>query len=135
MALKKQPIVTLSTCQAGYVATSWHVCHTFWLRKLMHELRLEHHEATEIRVDNKSVIELAKNSIHHERSKHINARFHFIREHVKNEKVKMIHVLSHDQIADILAKPLPTYLFENLKKMIEMKDSKGLSLREEFVEH
>ena len=54
---------------------------------------------------------------------------------MKNGEVKMIHVSSHEQVADIFTKPLPTFLFENLKKMIKMKDSKGLSLREEFVEH
>ena len=78
---------------------------------------------------------MAKNLVHHERSKHIETQFHFIREHVKNGKVKMIHISSHDQVANIFTKPLPTSLFENLKKMIRMKDLKGLSLREDFVKH
>ena len=78
---------------------------------------------------------MAKNPVYHERSKHIDARFHFIREHVKNREVKMIHVVSHDQVTDIFTKPLPTVLFENLKKKIGMKDWKSLSLRQEFVEH
>ena len=117
------------------MAASWCVCHTIWLRKLLHELKLEQYEATEIRVANKSATELAKNLVHHERSKHINARFHFIREHVKNGEVKMINVSSHDQVDDIFTKSLPKTLFKNLKKINGTKDSKGLSLREEFVEH
>ena len=131
---KKQPIVTLSTCEAEYVAASWCVCHAIWLRNLLCELKLQQNEATEIRVDNKSAIELAKNPVHHERSKHIDVRFHFIREHVKKGKVRLSHVASRDQVADIFTKPLPTALFENCKKMIGMKDEKCLSLREEFVE-
>ena len=80
------------------------------------------HEATEIRVDNKSAIELAKNPVHHERSKHIDVRFHFIREKVKKGDMRMIHVASQDQVADIFTKPLPTALFENFKTMIGMKN-------------
>ena len=77
------------------------MCHTIWLRNSLHELNLQQHEATEVWVDNKSAIELAKNPVYHERSKHIDARFHFIREHVKNGEVKIIHIVSHDQVADI----------------------------------
>lgn len=44
----------------------------------------------------------------------------------------MSHVASHDQVADIFTKPLPTVLFENFKKMIGMRDRKGLNLREEI---
>jgi len=69
------------------------------------------------------------------RSKHIDAHFHFIMEHVKNGEVKIMHVASHDQVAYILTKLLPTTLFEKLKKMIEMKNMKCLRLREEFGKH
>jgi len=69
------------------------------------------------------------------RSKHIDARFHFIREDVKNGEVKIMHVASHDQVADILTKLLLTALFEKLKEMIGMKNIKCLSLRKEFGKH
>jgi len=52
------------------------------VKKISYELNLQQLETTEIRVDNKSSIELATNLIHQKRSKHIDARFHFIREHV-----------------------------------------------------
>ncbi|KAJ1691007.1 hypothetical protein LUZ63_015162 [Rhynchospora breviuscula] len=131
--LKKQPIVTLSTCEAEYVVASWCVAHTIWLRNLLRELKLPQHKATEIRVDNKSAIELAKNPVHHERSKHIDVRFRFICEHIKNGDVQMSHVASRDQAADIFTKALPTELFKNCKTKIGMKDGRDLSLREEFV--
>ena len=78
---KKQPIVTLSTCEAEYVAASWCVCHAVWLN-FFKEIDLPQNEAIEIKMDSKSSIELAKNPVHHERSKHIDVRFHFIREKV-----------------------------------------------------
>jgi hypothetical protein len=99
------------------------------LRNLLRELKFPQHEATEIRVDNKSAIELAKNPVHHERSKHIDVRFHFIREQVKKGEVQMSHVASRDQAADIFTKALSTELFNNCKMKIEMKDRRDLSLR------
>ena len=78
--------------------------------------------ATEKQVDNKSAIELAKNLVHHERRKHIDVRFYFIREYFKEGNVRTSHVASQDQVADIITKPLPTMLFENCKIMIGMKD-------------
>ncbi|GKE23644.1 retrovirus-related pol polyprotein from transposon TNT 1-94 [Tanacetum coccineum] len=67
-ASKKQPIVALSTCEAEYVAASWTVCHAIWLRNLLRELKNEQDGPTEIKVDNKSSIELARNPVHHERT-------------------------------------------------------------------
>lgn len=130
---KKQPIVTLSTCEAEYVVASWCVCHKIWLRNLLYKLKLQQYEATKIRVDNKSTIELAKNPMHHERSKHIDDRFHFIQEHVKEGNMRISHIAIRDQVVDMFTKPLPKVLFENCKIMIGMKDGKCLSLREEFV--
>ncbi|KAJ4813156.1 polyprotein [Rhynchospora pubera] len=117
---KKQPIVTLSTCEAEYVAASSCVCHALWLRKLLKEMNFARDKPTEIRVDNKSAIELAKNPVHHERSKHIDVRFHFIREHVKDGDVELTHVASRDQVADIFTKPLGAELFNRFKKLLGM---------------
>jgi hypothetical protein len=89
---KKQPIVTLSICEGEYVAASLGVSHAIWLRMLLQELKCPQLESTEIQVDNKSAIELAKNLVHHERSKHIDVRFHSIREHIKNREVRVVYV-------------------------------------------
>ncbi|GJZ17380.1 retrovirus-related pol polyprotein from transposon TNT 1-94 [Tanacetum coccineum] len=126
---KKQPIVTLSTCEAEYVETSLCVSHAIWLRNLLIKMENQQHEATHIRVDNKAGIELAKNPVNHERSKYINIRFHFIRDHVMEGRVQLVHVPSRDQVADIFTKPLLTVLLENYKRMIGMKDIRELSLR------
>lgn len=74
---KHQPIVTLSMCEAEYVAVVTCVCHAIWLRRLLKEINFSQDEATPIYLDSKSAIELAKNPVHHERSKHIDVRFHF----------------------------------------------------------
>ncbi|GMI79370.1 cysteine-rich RLK (RECEPTOR-like protein kinase) 8 [Hibiscus trionum] len=124
--LKKQTIVTLSTCEAEYVAASWCVCHAIWLRNLLSKMKLKQLAATVIQVDNKSTIELEKNPVNHERSKHIDVRFHFIRDHVKEGNVELVHVASRDQVADIFTKPLPKVLLDKCKKMIGMMDGRSI---------
>jgi hypothetical protein len=126
---KKQPIVTLSTCEAEYVAVGGCVCHAIWLRRLLKELNFAQEKATQIYLDSRSAIELAKNPIHHERSKHIDLKFHFIREHVKEKEIELVHVKSEDQVADSFTKPLSTRPFEKLRNLLGMKDIRELSLR------
>jgi hypothetical protein len=86
---KKQPIVTLSTYEAEYVAATSSVCHAVWLRNLLKELHMSQVEATEIFVDNKSALALAKNPVFHDRSKHIDTRYHFIRECIARRKFNL----------------------------------------------
>ena len=70
---------------------------------------------TEICVDNKSAIALAKNPGFHDRSKHIDTCYHFIRECVTSKQVQLKYVKSQDQIADIFTKPLKTEDFARLR--------------------
>lgn len=121
---KKQPIVSLSTCEAEYVAASYYVCHVIWIRRLLCELGLSQHGSIEIQIHNKLAIELAKNPVHHERSKHIDLWFHLIREHMKEKNVQLCHVVSREQVADVFTKPLPKLLFDTYKMMMSMKDRK-----------
>ena len=80
---KKQEVVVLSSCEAEYVTVSSIVCKAIWLRNILKELDHPQEESTVIFVDNKSAIQLAKTSLHHGRSKHIDTRFHFLRDYVK----------------------------------------------------
>ncbi|XP_050897081.1 secreted RxLR effector protein 161-like [Lathyrus oleraceus] len=115
---KKQPIVTLSTCEAEYVAATPCVYHAVWLRNLLKELKMSREDPVEICVDNKSTLALAKNPVFHERSKHIDTRYHFIRERIKKKKVKLKYVVSRDQAADIFTKPLKLETFVKLRNML-----------------
>lgn len=118
---KKQAIVTLSTWEVEYVAANATVCHAIWLRNLLKYLGFPQENSTEIFVDNRSAIALAKNPVYHERSKHIDTHYHFIREHVKQKEVELVHCKSYDQIADIFMKPLKHDVFNRLKMMLGMK--------------
>jgi len=74
----------------------------------------------EIYIDNQSTIALAKNPVYHERSKHIDTRHHFIREHVKNKEVELISCKTNAQVADIFTKPLKEEIFIRLKFMFDI---------------
>jgi hypothetical protein len=67
-------------------------------------------------VDNKLAIELCKNPIFHERSKHIDTRFHYIRDCVSNGQVDVEHVRTDNQLADILTKALSRIRFVELRQ-------------------
>ncbi|KAK2980575.1 hypothetical protein RJ640_017437 [Escallonia rubra] len=120
---KKQSIVTLSTCEAEYVAATSTVCHAIWLRSLLKELSFIQDESTQIYVDNKSAIALAKNPIFHDRSKHIDTRYHFIRESIAKKQVQVKFVKSEDQDADIFTKLLNREVFEKLRSRLGMRES------------
>ncbi|XP_057791180.1 uncharacterized mitochondrial protein AtMg00810-like [Salvia miltiorrhiza] len=117
---KKQPIVTLSTCEAEYVAATSSVCHAVWLRSLLEELGWPQKEPTTICVDNKSAIALSKNPVFHNRSKHIDTRFHYIRECIAKKEVQVEYVKSQDQVADIFTKPLKFEDFIKLRSLLGM---------------
>ena len=117
---KKQAIVTLSTCEAEYVAATSCVCDAIWLRSLLKELGWPQGEPTKVYVDNKSAMELAKNPVFHNRSKHIDTRYHYIRECIARKEVQVEYVKSQDQIADIFTKPLKHEDFTKLRSLLGM---------------
>ena len=91
-SLKKQSKVTLSTREAEYVAIISYVCHSIWLRWLLKELWISQEKSIENYVDNSSAIVLVKNLFFHDRSKHIDTRFHYLRDCITNKKVEIKYV-------------------------------------------
>jgi len=74
-----------------------------------------------IYVDNVSTINLAKNSVFHQRSKHIDIRYHFLQDQVGKNMIKLEYSRLEDQIADILNKPLKIDAFIKLRDLLGMK--------------
>ena len=83
----KQKVVALSTCEAVYVAAAIATCQVVWLRRLLGELTgVEAHPPAPM-VDNQPIIALAKNPVLHDRSKHIDMKFHFLRDYVDGGQI------------------------------------------------
>eukprot|EP00253_Pinus_taeda_P027099 PITA_27099 len=83
-ASKKQPVVSLSTTEVEYVAATAATCQAVWLRRVLRDLCHAQENGTTIYCDNSSAIALSKNSVFDKRTKHIDTKFHFIRELVNN---------------------------------------------------
>ena len=90
----------------------------------MKELTGDHVMPITLYVDNNSAIELMKNPVFHERSKHIDIRYHFIRECVEEGQIIVEHVDSKDQRVDILTKALAHVKHGEIRSMI------GVTIRE-----
>jgi len=91
-----------------------------WIRQFLAELRLKQNDPTDLLVDNTSAIKLAYNPEYHQRSKHIDVRFHFTRSLIEQREILLSYVSTLEQAADILTKPLQK------TKQAEMRDLIGL---------
>eukprot|EP00253_Pinus_taeda_P029907 PITA_29907 len=130
-ACKKQPIVALSTVEAEYVAATAAACQAVWMRRMLRSLGKEQAKATVIFCDNSSAIALSKNSVFHKRTKHIDTRFHYIRELVSNGEITLQHCRTQEQVADILTKPLDQKSFEFLRKCLGMTVNPAVEIKGE----
>ena len=117
-ASKKHPIVTLSSSEAEYVAVTTATYQTVWMRRTLSELQHEQNEPTQIFCDNKLAIALSRNHVFHKRSKHIDTRYHFIRELINNNEINVEFFTLGNLFADLFTKPMGKYLFELHRKNI-----------------
>ncbi|XP_038704736.1 secreted RxLR effector protein 161-like [Tripterygium wilfordii] len=117
---KKQPIVTLSTTEAEFIAAASCSCQAVWMRRILGEVDHEQSEATVVFCDNSSTIKLSKNPVLHGRSKHIDVRFHFLRELTNDGVVEMVHCGPQEQVADIMTKPLKLDDFVKMRSRLGM---------------
>jgi hypothetical protein len=96
----------LSSTEAEYKAISDSCKEGLWLQNLLQELKLIPSTSMPLHVSNAGAKALSKNPKHHTCTKHIDARFHFIRECVKKDKLAVLHVSTKDMLVDMLTKPL-----------------------------
>jgi hypothetical protein len=115
---QKQKVVALSSCEAEYIAATTAACQGVWLARLLGDLIGEGTKTAMLKVDNKSAISLMKNPVDHDRSKHIDLRFHFIRECVEDKKIHVEFTSSETQLADILTKSLGRVKFQEMRSKI-----------------
>jgi hypothetical protein len=121
---QKQRVVALSTCEAEYIAAATACCQGLWLRWLVEELTGEKLSTPTFRVDNKSAIALAKNPVLHDRSKHIDVRYHFIRDCVEEGLIRLEYVETARQLGDLLTKPLGRLRLWELKNKVGVEEIK-----------
>ncbi|XP_066341683.1 uncharacterized mitochondrial protein AtMg00810-like [Miscanthus floridulus] len=119
---QKQRVVALSSCEAEYIAATTAACQGIWLARLLAELKGEKVRSITLKMDSESAIQLSKNPVFHDRSKHIDVRYHFIRECVEENRVKLQSVRTAEELADILTKALGPQQFCELRSKIGVID-------------
>lgn len=112
---QRQKLATLSTTESEYVAASTAVREAIWLRKLLGDIKYPCSGATVIKVDNQSAIKLVKNPEFHKRTKHIDIKYHYIREKYGEGSIVIEYVSTIYQKADIFTtKAMPRNRFKLL---------------------
>ncbi|KAH9743189.1 Integrase catalytic domain-containing protein [Citrus sinensis] len=86
-----------------------------WLKRVLDNLGLKQGKTTSIQCDSNSAIKLSKNPVMHGRSKHIDVRFHFLRELTKAGTVELVYCNTQEQLADVMTKPLKLDVFLKLR--------------------
>jgi len=88
------------------------------MRQTLKDIKVVYDEPISIFCDNTSAINISKNSVMHSRTKHVSIRYHFLREKVAENELKLEYVPTKDQVADIFTKALPKDTFEYLQEKL-----------------
>ena len=118
---KKQQIIALSTVEAEYIAQAHAAKEALWLRTFVSEIRNEPTRAITINSDNQGAIALSKDNKFHSRTKHIDVRYHFIREAVEDGKVSVVYIPTDENPADIFTKPLAKTKFRRFVELLGLR--------------
>jgi hypothetical protein len=119
---QKQKDVAKSLCEAKYMANTTAASQVIWVHHVLEEVIEVELPVPVIRMDNTTAIALAKNLVLHDRSKHIDVKFHFARECVEHGDIELEHVGTGDELADVLTKALGRVHFQQLCERIGVKE-------------
>ena len=107
-----------STTESKYVVAYSTSCEAVWLRKLLSDLFDLQLDATCIHCDNQSCVKLLENPVFHDKSKHIEIKYHYIRDMVQRGAMKLQYVATEEEIVDVLTKPLVRVKFEYFREKL-----------------
>ncbi|PSS08126.1 Endonuclease [Actinidia chinensis var. chinensis] len=119
-----QSTVALSTTEAEYMAVTEAFKEAIWLHGLINDLGIDQ-EHVDVYCDSQSAICLAKNQVHHSRTKHIDVRFHFIREILNEGDVLLEKISTKDNPADMLTKVVSGIKFKHCLDLINISEQHG----------
>jgi hypothetical protein len=122
---KRQTTVSRSSAEAEYRAVANGVAEACWLRQLLGELRSPLRRTTIVYCDNISAVYLSTNPIQHQRTKHVEIDLHFVRERVALGEVRVLHVPTTSQYADIFTKGLPTSVFTEFRSSLNVRGARS----------
>jgi hypothetical protein len=113
-ASKKQNSIALSTAEAEYIVAGHCCAQLLWMRQTLRDYGYKLSKVPLI-CDNESAIRMADNPVEHNRTKHIDIRYHFLRDHQQKGDIEIAYVSTHNQLANIFTKPLDEKTFSKLR--------------------
>lgn len=115
---KRQSTIALSSTEAEYISAFDAAREATWLRQLLADVTGMKPEPIRLNIDNQSAISIANSSNTNKRSKHMDVKYHYIRQEVRNGNIYTEYCPTEDMLADIFTKPLPRNRFEKLCDML-----------------
>jgi hypothetical protein len=112
---KKQHTVALSTAEAEYMAITEVVQEVQWTKQLLNEMEYVVSTPINIYIDNMSAISIGENDVQHDRTKHIDIKYHYIRESVNNNEIKLMYIQTNKQLADIFTKAVTPIIHNTMR--------------------
>lgn len=120
---KRQAVVSRSSAKAEYRGVANAAAECCWMRNLLQELHVRVDKASIILCDNVSAVYLAANPVHHRRTKHVELDIHFVREKTAVGHLRVLHVPTTRQLADIMTKGLPSALFNEFRSNLCIQEA------------
>ncbi|KAH7278879.1 hypothetical protein KP509_38G061700 [Ceratopteris richardii] len=112
---QKQVAIALSSTKVEFVTLSLTIKEEIWLQTLVKELLPMHDIPQKIMCNKESCIQLASNPKHFEKIKHVDLKYHFIRELVEKKKIHLTYVSMHIMWANLLTKPLTAHIIQTIR--------------------
>ena len=108
---RKQRTVALSSAEAEYMALTEAIKHALWTTQVLQNLQFDFDLPISIHEDSKGARDISADNVYHQRTKHIDIKYHFVREKVKDGLIEIVEIKSSENVADIFTKPLsePTH--------------------------
>ena len=117
--------VSLSSTEAEYVAAASCCAQLLWMRQTLKDYGVTC-DKVPLLCDNQSAIKISLNPVQHSKTKHIDIRHHFIREHIKLGDIEVHFIHTEEQLADIFTKPLDEARFRELRHELNIIDSSNV---------
>jgi hypothetical protein len=121
---RRKKSVALSIAEAEYIAAGHCCAQLLWMRQNLKDYGYKVSKVP-LLCDNESAICMADNPVEHSRTKHIDIRYHFLRDHQQRGDIEIVYVSTHNQLADIFTKPLDEKTFSKLRNELNVLDSRN----------